>query len=101
MQIGVRRAVPAPAPDVAVEAREALLPVAVDVAGELVSRLLHRVEERAEQRVDRGTALEHQRTGITPVLVGAGQARLHALEVRQAMRVRPLGHARIAGPPLE
>ena len=81
-------------------AREALLAVAVHVVGELVAGLLHRLEERAEQRIGRRAPLEHERTVAAAELVGAREARLHALEVRQAVRVRPVGQAGIGGPPL-
>ena len=86
--------------DVAVERREALLAVAVDVARELVAGLLDGLEERVEQRARRRAALEHERPVAAAVLVGAGEARLHPLEVRQAVGVVPRLHARVGGPAL-
>ena len=100
VQVRAGRAQAPTAADVAVEAGEALLAVPVDVVGELVAGLLHRREERSEQRVGRGPALEHERPAAAAELVGAGEARLHALEVREAVRVRPRLHARIGGPAL-
>jgi len=91
---------PATAVHVAVEGGEALLAVAVDVVGERVAGLLHGLEERAEQRAGRGSALQHQRAAAAAPLVGAGQAGLHALEVRQAVRVVPGVHALVGGPAL-
>ena len=100
VQVGPGRRQPATAVEVAVEPREALLPVAVDVVGQRVAGLLHRVEERAEQRVLGGTALEDQRAVATAPVVGAGEAGLHPLEVRQAVGVVPLLHPGLAGPAL-
>ena len=51
VQVGAGRGEPATAVQVAVEAGEPLLPVAVDVVGERVAGLLGRLEERREERV--------------------------------------------------
>ncbi len=101
VQVGPGRAEPATAVDVAVEGREALLPVAVDVVGERVPGLLHGLEEGPEQRAGGRTALHDERAAATAPLVGAGQAGLHALEVRQAVRVVPGLHAGVGRPALE
>src|SRR5205085_3342340 len=101
VQVRARGAEPTTPTDVAIEAREALLAIAVHVRGELVPRLLHRGEERTAQRVGRGPAFEDEGPAATAELVGAREARLHPLEVREAMRVRPVGHAGIGRPPLE
>ncbi len=93
----------APTPvHVAVERREALLPVAVHVVGERVARLLHRLEEGAEQRARGRTALQHEGPGVPAELVGAvcGEAAFHALEVGKAVRVVPGLHAGVRRPPL-
>ena len=50
MEVRARRAQPPAAADRAVELREALLPVAVDVVRQRVAGLLHRLEERVEER---------------------------------------------------
>ena len=101
VQVGAGRRQPAAAVHVAVERPEALLPVAVDVrrcgAWPACSR---RVQERPEQRVGRRAALEHQRPVAAAPVVGAGQAGLHPLEVRQRVRVVPAGHPRVGGPAL-
>ena len=55
--------------DVAVELREALLLVAVDVVREGVARLLDRLEEGVEQRPARRAALEHERAVVAAELV--------------------------------
>ena len=101
MEVGPRRAQPPAAPDVAVEGREALLSVAVDVGGEFVAGLLGRLEEGLEKRVRGRAALELQRPVAAAILVGAGQARLHLLEVRQAVRVVPRLHAGVVRPALD
>ena len=90
-------------PDVAVEAREALLALAVDIARQLVARLLDGLEEGAEEWVRGLASLETERTAVAAVgVVGVGrQAVLHAPEVRQAMGVVPVGHARVGRPSLE
>ena len=100
MQVRARRR-PAPAVrDVAVELRETLLPVAVHVVRERVARLLHGGEERVEQRPLSRAALEDQRAVSPAPLVGARDARLHPLEVRQAVRVVPVGDAALVRPAL-
>ena len=88
--------------DVPVERREALLPEAVDVVGELVAGLLRRREERAEERVVGRSTLEGQRPAVAAIrIVGRGrEAVLHPLEVGQAMGVVPGRHARVRGPAL-
>ena len=90
-------------PDVAVEAREALLALAVDIDGQLVACLLDGLEEGAEEGVGGLAALETERTAVAAVgVVGVGrQAVLHAPEIRQAMGVVPVGHARVGRPTLE
>ncbi len=100
MEVRARRAQAAAAVDRPVELREALLPVAVHVVGERIARLLHRVEERVEERRRRRSALEHERPLAAAPLVGAGEAALHPLEVRQAVGVVPRGHARVGAPAL-
>ncbi len=100
VQVGPRRAEPPSPVDVPVERGEALLPVSVDVGGQRVARLPHRLEERTEQRAGRWPALEYQRPLPATVGVGAGQAGLHPLEVRQAVGVVPVGHARVGRPAL-
>ena len=102
IQVGARGGQP-PAPvDVPVEGGEALLPVAVHVVGELIAGLLNGGEERTEQRVGGRAPLEHQRPVVTAerVLLVGGQAVLHPLEVGQAVRVVPLGHACVGRPAL-
>ena len=100
MQVGARGAEPASAMDVAVKPRKTLLPVPVDVVGARVTGLNGRCEKRIEQRVRRRPALEHQRPAPAAPLVRSGQAGLHALEIRQAVRVVPGLHARVGGPAL-
>ena len=102
VEVGPGRAQPPPPVNVAVEGGEALLPVAVDVAGEGVAGLDRRLQEGLEQRAGGRPPLQHQRPVVTPergAVVGS-QAALHPLEVRQAVGVVPAVHARIAGPPL-
>ena len=101
VQVGAGRGEPAAAVQVAVEAGEALLAVAVDVVGQRVAGLLHRREERVEQRVLGRAALEHQRpVAAAPVVGAAPRAGLHPLEVGQAVGVVPLLHPRLGGPAL-
>jgi hypothetical protein len=100
VEVRTRGAQPTAAVDVAVEAREALLLVAVDVGGELVPGLLHGREERLAERVRRRPALEDERPAAAAPLVGAGEAGLHPLEVREAVRVVPLLESRLARPAL-
>ena len=86
---------------VAVERGEPLLPVAVHVVGQRVSGLLHRFEEGPEQGTAGRAALQDQRAVVAPVLVVGcrGQARLHALEVRQAVGIVPRLHPGVRRPP--
>ena len=102
VQVGAGRAQPVAAVDVAVKGGKALLLVAVDVVGERIARLLDGGEERLEQRVDRRAALHLQRPVVAAErVVGRRVQRvLHALEVRQAVRVVPGLHARVRGPAL-
>ena len=100
VQVGPGRAEPAAPVDVPVERGEALLPVPVHVVGDRIPGLLHRGEERLEQRAGGRAAFQHQRAVAAPVLVRPGQAGLHLLEVRQAVRVVPVRHARVGGPAL-
>ena len=101
VQVGACRAEAATAVHVAVELREALLAVAVDVVGARVAGLHGRVEERVEQRVVGRAAFEHQRPVVPAVgRVGVGEAVLHPLEVRQAVGVVPRLHAGVGGPAL-
>lgn len=88
--------------DVAVEGREALLLVAVDVVGARIARFLDGLEEGAEQRVGGGAAFEDERAVVAAELVvGLGrEAVLHPSEVRQTVRVVPALHARVGGPAL-
>ena len=88
--------------DVPVERGEPLLAIAVDVVGEVVAGLLARGEERREERVGRRTAFQDERARVAAErVVGRGrEARLHPLEVRQAVGVVPGLHARVAGPAL-
>ncbi len=100
VQVGPSSGEPAAAVDVAVEGREALLAVAVHVVGKRVAGLPHGLEERLEQLARRRPALEHERPVAAPELVRAGEARLHLLEVRQAVGVGPRLHPRLARPAL-
>jgi hypothetical protein len=100
VQVRARRAEAATAPDVAVETREPLLPVPVDVVGARVTGLNGRREKRIEQRVRRRPALQDKRPALAAPLVRACEAGLHALEIRQAVRVVPGLHARVGGPAL-
>ena len=100
VEVGPRGGEPAAAVDVAVEPREALLPVAVHVVGEVVAGLDRRAEERVEERVGRRAPLELERAVAAAPVVGAGQAVLHPLEVGQAVEVVPLLHPRLPAPSL-
>ena len=86
--------------DVPIERREPFLPVAVDVLGQLVARLLDGLKEGGEQRARGRPALEDERTLVAAVrIVGRrSEARLHSLEIRQAVRVVPGLHAGIRRP---
>ena len=98
VQIRTRRAQPSPAMHVAVEGGKAFLTIAVDVVGERVARFLHGGEECVEKRTGRGAAFQHQGTVVAAKVVAAGQTRLHALEVGQAVGVVPCRHAGVGGP---
>ena len=102
MQVGAGGREPPAVADVAVELRETLLPVTVYVIGAGITGLLGRGEERLEQRVGRRPALERKRTVVPAIGVvgGGGQAVLHPVEVRQAVRVVPVGHAGVRAPAL-
>ena len=100
VQVGTGGGQPAAAVQVAVEPREALLAVAVDVVGARVARLDGRVEERREERVVGRPALEHERAVAAAPVVGASEAVLHLLEVGQAVEVVPLLHPRLGAPAL-
>ena len=105
VQVGPRRRHPHAVDDVAVEAPEALLPVAVDVVGQGVARLLRRLEEGAEERVGGRAPLQPQRSrppapGVRADLPVGHDQRLHPLEVGQAVGVVPRLHPRVRGPPL-
>ena len=86
--------------DVAVEACEPLLSVAVHVVRQGVTGVLGGLEERTEQRVLGRTALQNERPVATAPVVGAGQAGLHPLEVGQAVQVVPGLHAGLGAPAL-
>ena len=77
---------------------QAFLLVAVHVFGERVTGLLTRVDEGAVQRVFAGAGAHVQRAGIAPVRVTSDGAGLGFFEVGQTLGVRPLFHARRAGP---
>ncbi len=102
MEVGPRGAQPAPAADVPVELREALLAVAVDVVGRRIAGLLRRLEERGEQRVRRRPALEAERAAVAAerVVRFGREAVLHPLEVGQAVGVVPGVHPGIGAPAL-
>src|SRR4051794_27603709 len=91
VEIRASRAHPTTLPDVPIERREALLPVAVHVRRQVISGLDCRVEPRAEQRARRRAALEAEWSAMAApgVIRGRGGAVLHPLEVGEAMRVRP------------
>ena len=88
--------------DVPVERREAFLAVAVDVVGQVVARLLAGGEEGREQGVGGGSTFEDERAVVPApgVVRRRGEARLHLLEVRQAVGVVPAGHPRVGRPAL-
>jgi len=100
MQVRTSSAQPPAAADGPVERAEPFLPVAVHVFGEPMARLLHSEEERGEERVRRRSALEHERPVAAAIVVGACRAGLHALEVREAVRVVPARHSRVGSPAL-
>ena len=84
--------------DVAVERRESLLAIPVHVLGQLVPGLLHRLEEGREEGAVGRSPFQDQRTLASTPSIRAGQAGLHALEVREAVTVVPVGHAGFGGP---
>src|SRR4030095_4400398 len=98
--MGARGAQPTSTMNVPVELRKALLPVPVDVVGARIAGLNGRSEKRIEQGVRRRPALEHEGPAPAAPRVRAGEAGLHALEIRQAVRVVPGLHARAGGPAL-
>ena len=99
-EVGAGGVHPPAVEDRAVEAGEALLAVAVDVGGQLVAGLLDGGEERLVERAGGRAPLEHDRAVGAAVGVGAGEAGLHALEVRQAVCVVPGLEPRFRGPAL-
>src|SRR5437016_5464111 len=100
MQVRACRAQSASPVDRAVEFREAFLLVAVHVRRQLVARLQDGPKEGAEEGRGRRTALEHDRPIAAAPFVGAGEARLHPLEVRETARVIPLLEAGLVRPAL-
>ena len=98
VQVGPRCGQSSSPMHVAIEGGEALLAESVEIGGQFVPGLLHGLEERHEQGVGGRSPLEDQRSVAAPVLIRAHQARLHALEVRQAMAVAPVLHATLGGP---
>ena len=102
LEVRLRGRQPPAVVDVAIERRETLLAVAVDVVGQVVARLLAGREEGLEQRVRGRTTFQDQRPVMAaPRIVGrGGQAVLHLLEVRQAMGVVPCLHPGIGRPAL-
>ena len=82
VEVGPRRRDAPPAADVPVEGRETLLPVAVDVVGQLIAGLLRSGEERAEQRVVGRPALERQRTTVAPERVVGAAARQSSIRLK-------------------
>ncbi len=103
MQVGSRGRQATTTADVAVERGEALLPLPVDVWCERVAGLLDGLEEGAEEGVGGRPALQPKRPAVSPVgvVLGRRQAVFRAPEVGQAVRVVPVGHARVGGPALE
>ena len=89
VQVRACRAPASPVANRAVEGPEPLLAIAVDVGRSLVAGLARRLEERPEELVRRRAAFEDERAAAAAVVVGARDARLHALEVGQAVRVAP------------
>ena len=107
-QRGVRRDTPQVGPgrggaqaalDVHVEAAEALLPRAVDVAGRREAGLAAGLEEGPAERVELGLAADPDRPLAAAVAVGAGRESLQALEVGQHLVVAPAAAAAL-GPAL-
>ena len=106
VQVGAGGGEAAAAVDVAVEPRETLLPVAVDVVGQRGGRPAARPRRTPPNNGFVGrSALEHQRAVAAAPVVGADgavreQAGLHPLEVGQAVGEVPLLHPRLGGPAL-
>ena len=82
----------------AVHRAEAFLPIAVHVVGRRVARLPAGLDERAIQRILHFAGGDVERTVAAVVVVGAYEPCFGALEVRQAMRVRPRFEAARRGP---
>ena len=100
VEVGAGSRQPAATVEVAVEPREPLLPVSVHVVRQRVAGVLDRLEEGTEERVLGRAPLQDERPLPAPPLVGAREAGLHPLEVRQAVQVVPRLHARLGGPAL-
>src|SRR5205823_1478244 len=102
MEIRPRRRQPPPAADVAIEGRESFLSKAVHVIRERIARLLHRLKERRKERALGRTALEVKRALLSAILIfgTSRETALHALEIRQTMRVVPAAHSLIRSPAL-
>ena len=100
IQVGASGTEPAALFDVAIELGEALLLIAVYVAGDGIASLLHGLEKRVEQRRGGSATLKNKRALGSAKLVAPRHARLHALEVGQAVRIVPRAHTRVGGPSL-
>ena len=101
VQEGSRHRQAAAAVDRALPGGEPLRLGAVDVRGALEARLLRGLEERLEQRVGDRSALEPLRAVVAAHRAGlADVAGLQPLEVGEAVRVVPRGHARLGAPPV-
>ena len=100
-QVGPRGRHPPAAVDVAVELREALLAVAVDVVGQRVARPAA-PPRRRRRRAGSWAGPRSSSSGPSPPRQSSApaEAGLHALEVRQAVQVVPGLHARVGGPAL-
>ncbi len=98
VQVGARGAQSTTAEHVLVERGEALLAVAVDIVAAAEPGLHARFQPGLEQRRRRRAPLQRQRPVAAAPVVRPGETGLHPLEVRQAVRVVPLGHARGRGP---
>ena len=100
VEVGPRRGEAATPVDVPVERREPLLAVPVDVVGQVVAGFLTGGEERCEQRVRRRATLQDHRAVMAAkrIVGGRREARLHLLEVRQAVGMVPRLHPGIGRP---